>query len=1249
MYKLHTFFLMFMLAFSVGWATEKSDVLNPGITGITGTSFSNFSGKTAASGAVYAGNCAGGYSSIQLRSSNSNSGIVTTASGGKVKSVTVVWNSHTSSGGTLNVYGKNTSYTAASELYNTSSQGTLLGTIVNGTSTSLTIDGDYEYIGFRSLNGMLYLTSVTIVWEAEGGDPVEPKWYRKVTSTSDLVAGKKCVVMHENDTTLVGMGALNSNGYGVPVTDLAIVNGRVDIAGTSVAEFTLGGTLNAWTFKNSDNRYLGMGSSSADYFGTSSTPNYADLKWTVANSGTIQNNSNTTKFIRCNSSNLFGLFGMGTVAHLYVEDLEDCAAPVFSPDGGIFTGTADVTIASATDGATIYYTTDGSDPVVGGISIENGGKVTLTESCTVKAMAVKSGLDNSPVVTSNPYTINTAGGGGSGDFGLLTDASLLHPGDEIIFVNAAAAGDAYAMSIKQNSSNRGSTIVTVGDDLTVAATENTEVFTLEGSSEGWYFKTHDGRYIYAASNTANHLKTQDEANDNAKATIAISETRTAIVTFQGEYERNILRFNPDSKIYSCYLSTSPNPEPYIYYRRAASPDPSLSVSPATLSITDTSEAGARNASFTVNGSQLTGDVAITIDPSHSSNFTVNPGSIAPVSGEVHDQTVGVAYNGYALSATGLVNAASSGLTEQVNVNYLYDGPIYIVGDVNGLGWTPVTGVEMEKEDGIYTKTITANAGNTGYAWLYFTKSLNADNYDNLGDNRFGPRCNNNDGEPEFGQQWFFDESSLNGIYCDLDTVYKLNTIKLVPGTYTITINPALNQFKIERYAINVTITPADGTTFTGPTISGTITASPAGVIEWRTDNGAWQTYTDGFSATVNEEGGSVTIYARSTSNGVTSETVSATYTRVADPTTIATLAEIESSEEAVEPIVGNKKVQVSDELIGVWAVVNPELGVNKLWAKDQGNASIDKTFKTDEQADYVKDIWGFETKDEWDQSNWVVLDFSALDGESAFNYASRRLQGGSVKGYYTDDMNYTIKLTNVPDKVDENDVTGYPGYNCDYQETSPGVVYYYNHYTPANFLLENLNEPYGDGAEAGQASVVEGKKLFLMNPKVQEVAQVWAVWMGNGRFDVLATDGTSINGYDLSGAFDVLTWDYNRLRGGDDEAEYGSPLSMNPDALDYGEPYLFHAIVTRTNDDYGHQHRAPGAEPSAAFGIMPIDLPAGHPNPTSVKTVKSAKEVVEVTYYNVMGERSECPFKGVNIVVTRYSDGSSHAAKVLRF
>ncbi len=163
-----TFYAVFAYASGSG-SSEVVDVLNNAWTGVSGNTYKVWSNKTATSDAVYAGNSAGDYNSIQLRTNNSNSGIVTTTSGGKVKKVVISWNYNTSDNRTVNVYGKNSAYSEAADLYNSTNQGDLLGTIVYGTSTELVITGDYEYVGLRSSSGALYLSEVQITWSTGGG------------------------------------------------------------------------------------------------------------------------------------------------------------------------------------------------------------------------------------------------------------------------------------------------------------------------------------------------------------------------------------------------------------------------------------------------------------------------------------------------------------------------------------------------------------------------------------------------------------------------------------------------------------------------------------------------------------------------------------------------------------------------------------------------------------------------------------------------------------------------------------------------------------------------------------------------------------------------------------------------------------------------------------------------------------------------------------------------------------------------
>ncbi len=164
--------LFFMLTLALlGYNSAFADVtdeLTLSTFGVSGTTYTEVTGKTASSKAVYTAQMAGGNSSIQLRSKNSNSGIVTTASGGKLKSVTVAFNAATTDR-KIDIYGKNTAYGVPSDLYG-DEKGELLGSIAaNDENKTLTINGDYTFIGLRSNDGAIYVEKITIVWDGEAG------------------------------------------------------------------------------------------------------------------------------------------------------------------------------------------------------------------------------------------------------------------------------------------------------------------------------------------------------------------------------------------------------------------------------------------------------------------------------------------------------------------------------------------------------------------------------------------------------------------------------------------------------------------------------------------------------------------------------------------------------------------------------------------------------------------------------------------------------------------------------------------------------------------------------------------------------------------------------------------------------------------------------------------------------------------------------------------------------------------------
>lgn len=91
---------------------------------------------------------------------------------------------------------------------------------------------------------------------------------------------------------------------------------------------------------------------------------------------------------------------------------ETVSAPVITPNGGTFTGSQLVTITVSTEGAAIYYTTDGTVPTAA--STKYTGAFTISGTTTVRAIAVKDGMNDSAVVSA-VFTRKTSGGsGGSG-------------------------------------------------------------------------------------------------------------------------------------------------------------------------------------------------------------------------------------------------------------------------------------------------------------------------------------------------------------------------------------------------------------------------------------------------------------------------------------------------------------------------------------------------------------------------------------------------------------------------------------------------------------------------------------------------------------------------------------------------------------------------------------------------------------------------------------------------------------------
>lgn len=174
-----------------------------------------------------------------------------------------------------------------------------------------------------------------------------------------------------------------------------------------------------------------------------------------------------------------------------------------------------------------------------------GNAVTVTEN---QFEMPASDVTVSAVITYSPQSFVQ-------EYQLVTSADQLVAGRTYLIVNVA---NGKALGITQNSNNRSASDVTIENDI-ISTIDNTVCeLTLGGSTGAWTFFDagwgNNGGYLYAASSSANHLKTQASNNANGQWSITIGEGGTATLAAQGSNSHNLLKYNNQNDIFSCYAS-----------------------------------------------------------------------------------------------------------------------------------------------------------------------------------------------------------------------------------------------------------------------------------------------------------------------------------------------------------------------------------------------------------------------------------------------------------------------------------------------------------------------------------------------------------------------------------------------------------------------------------------------------------------------------------------------------------------------
>lgn len=137
-------------------------------------------------------------------------------------------------------------------------------------------------------------------------------------------------------------------------------------------------------------------------------------------------------------------------------------------------------------------------------------------------------------------------------------ATQVVPGRHYI-ITSGKNGSIKAMGA-QNTNNRAAVAVTENDGkISIESDAGVYEFVIAGDETTGYYTIYDTEntgYLYAASSTNNHLKVQNELNDNGKWTISINNNGAATIKAQGTNSRNWMQYNSNNDIFACYESNT---------------------------------------------------------------------------------------------------------------------------------------------------------------------------------------------------------------------------------------------------------------------------------------------------------------------------------------------------------------------------------------------------------------------------------------------------------------------------------------------------------------------------------------------------------------------------------------------------------------------------------------------------------------------------------------------------------------------
>ena len=235
------------------------------------------------------------------------------------------------------------------------------------------------------------------------------------TALADLTSSDVFVIVGTNANGSYAM--TNDKGTSNPplASSVTIANGEItsavagnmkwNLTGNATDGYTFypNGNSEKWLYCTSTNNGVRVGTNSNNTFKIDSESGYLKHVETSRYVG-IYNSADW----RCYTSINANIKNQSFKFYKKVADATPtCDTPTFSPIAGVYTSAQDVTISTTTEGATIYYTTNGDIPTTS--STEYTDAINVSATTTIKAIAVKDGNNNSEVATANYVILAHAG------------------------------------------------------------------------------------------------------------------------------------------------------------------------------------------------------------------------------------------------------------------------------------------------------------------------------------------------------------------------------------------------------------------------------------------------------------------------------------------------------------------------------------------------------------------------------------------------------------------------------------------------------------------------------------------------------------------------------------------------------------------------------------------------------------------------------------------------------------------------